>query len=87
MTLISSARQIGSTELALRSSEQLYEQLQERFKLNMISAKDLLDAELMLSAARLSQNGAYYSYLKARAALLQLLALDNAAELDKLIEN
>ena len=82
---VSTAKQLKSAEAALSYSEELYAQLQERFRQNLLSAMDLLDAELMLSAARLSHNSAYYSYLNSRSALMQLLALDDPAELDRLV--
>lgn len=87
LTWVSSAKQIGSASLALNYSEELYAQMQERFRLNMLSAKDLLDAELMLSAARLAYSNAFYGYLKARSALMQSLALEDVTELITLTEN
>jgi outer membrane protein TolC len=82
---VSSAQQLKSARIALDYSEELYAQLQERFRQNMLSALDLLDAELMLSAARLSYNNAYYSYLRNRSSLMKALALDSPSELDQLI--
>lgn len=85
LNLVSSAKQVRSSRLALAYNEDLYRQLEERFKLNMLSASDLLDAELMLSAARLAETNAVFSYLKARTALMQLLAWEDASRLDELI--
>ena len=86
LSLVSAARQSRSALLAKQYNEQLYSQLQERFKLNMLSAKELLDAELMLSAARLNYNNALYTFLKARSSLMQNLALESPQELSQLLD-
>lgn len=85
LSLISAARQTRSALLARQYNEQLYAQLQERFKLNMLSAKELLDAELMLSAATLSYNTALFGFLKARSTLMQNLNLESSQELSQLL--
>jgi outer membrane protein len=84
---ISSAKQVKSAELGLSYTEELYSQMQERFRLNMLSPLELLDAELMLSAARMTHTNAFYSYLKSRSALMQALALEDKTELYTLIQN
>jgi len=86
LSLVSAARQSQSAALAMRYNEQLYAQLQERFRLNMLSAKELLDAELMLSAARLNYNNALYGFLKARSSLRQNLAVETDTELSQLLD-
>jgi len=84
---VSSAKQVQSAELALSYSEELYRQMQERFRLNMLSPLELLDAELMLSSARMTYNTTFYTYLKSRSALMQALAVEDTNELYTLIEN
>ncbi|MDD4310210.1 MAG: TolC family protein [Candidatus Cloacimonetes bacterium] len=84
---ISSAKQVKSAELGLAYTEELYSQMQERFRLNMLSSLELLDAELMLSAARMTYTNAFYGYLKSRSALMQALALEDKTELYTLMEN
>lgn len=87
LTWISSAKQINSASLALAYSEEFYAQMQERFNQNMLSAKDLLDAELMLSAAKLAHSNAFFAYLKARSVMMQSLAIDNPNDLIGLLDN
>ncbi|MDD3235261.1 MAG: TolC family protein [Candidatus Cloacimonetes bacterium] len=84
---VSSAKQVQSAKLALSYSEELYLQMQERFRMNMISTLELLDAELMLSSARMTYNTTIYTYLKSRSALMQALAVEDVNELYTLIEN
>ena len=85
LSLISAARQSRSALLSKQYNEQLYAQLQERFKLNMLSVKELLDAELMLSAATLNYNTALFGFLKARSALMQNLNLESSQELSQIL--
>ncbi len=84
---ISSAKQVQSSQVNLSYTEELYSQMQERFRLNMLSPLELLDAELMLSAARMTYTNAFYGYLKSRSALMQALALEDTTELYTLMEN
>lgn len=77
INLISSARQVHSAELSLEITQDMYDQLAERFRLNMLSGMELLDAELMLSAARMAYNNAYYNFFKARLSLLMALGTDD----------
>lgn len=85
LNLVGKARQVQSTGLTLSYTEQLYAQLSERFNLNMISASELLDAELMLSGARIANTAALYDYLNARRNLMRALVLDDNRELEQLI--
>jgi len=85
LNLVSSAQQVKASRLALDYTRQSYEQLQERFRMNLISSTELLDAELMLSSARLAYTNAHYAYLKNRLALMQSIGLENEQELDTLI--
>ena len=85
LSLVSAAKQLRAAKLALDYTQQSYEQLQERFKMNLISSKDLLDAELMLSSARLANSNAIYNYYKSRVSLMQILSLEEDADLDTLI--
>jgi len=77
INLISSARSVKNAQLSLSITEDMYAQLSERFRLNMISTLELMDAELMLSAARMAHAKAYYDFLKARLNLLSLLGSDD----------
>lgn len=86
LSLISSARQYKAAGIALKYTEQTYQQLMERFRNNMLSTNDMLDAEVMLQSASVSNTNAYFSYLKAKSALLQVLGVDNANVIDTLIK-
>ncbi|MGC9361293.1 MAG: TolC family protein [Candidatus Syntrophosphaera sp.] len=85
LNLVSSAGQIRSARLSLDYTRQVYEQLQERFRMNLASAADLLDAELMLSSARTAHSNAVYGYHKARISLMQLIGIEDFQSLDEMI--
>lgn len=83
--LVSSARQVKNARLSLSITEEMYAQLSERFRLNMISAMEFMDAEIMLSAARMAHANAYYEFMKARLALLNNLGSDDDAVLHDIL--
>lgn len=85
INLISSARQVSTAKLALEITEDMYAQLNERFELNMISALELMDAELMLSAARMAYSNAYFNFYKSRLSLLSLMGTDEHKMLELLL--
>ncbi len=86
LSLISSARQVTAARIALQYTELTYQQLMERYRNNMLSTTDMLDAEVMLQAAQVSLANATYSYLKARSALLQSLGTDDINVINSLME-
>jgi outer membrane protein len=75
--LVSSARSVKTARLSLDITEDMYNQLSERFRLNMISPMDLIDAELMLSAARMAYTNSYYDFYEARLALMSMLGTED----------
>ncbi len=77
INLISSARAVQNAQLSLRITEDMYAQISERFRLNMVSTLELMDAELMLSASRMAHAKAYYDFLKARLNLLSLMGSED----------
>jgi outer membrane protein len=86
LNLISSARQVAAARIALQYTELTYQQMQERFRNNLLSVTDMLDVEVMLQSTQVSLNNAIYSYLKTRSALLQALGTDNINDIDSLME-
>jgi outer membrane protein TolC len=73
INLINSARAVQNAQLSLSITEDMYAQISERFRVNMISTMELMDAELMVSASRMAYAKAYYDFLKARLNLLSLM--------------
>jgi len=85
LNLVSSAKQVRAAKLTLQYTTITYEQLQERFKLNMLSTLELLDAELMLSSTRMAYSNSLYTYYKNRGTLAGLLGMDDPRDLNNLI--
>lgn len=73
LNVVSAARQVSASKLALEFTQQTYDQLMERYRANLLSATDLLNAEVMLQSAEMSSANSFYNYLKARSALLKAL--------------
>jgi outer membrane protein TolC len=86
LSLISNARQVKAAKIALQYTELTYQQIVERFKSNMLSVTEMLDAEIMLQAAQVSYANAFYNYLKAKSALLQTLGTDDTKTIEALID-
>ncbi|MDY0319450.1 MAG: TolC family protein, partial [Candidatus Cloacimonadaceae bacterium] len=86
MKMLSSARQVNAAKLSLELTQDMYDQLEERYRLNMISTIELMDAELMLSAAKMGYTNAYYDFFKARLDLLSMLGTDDLGILTALLE-
>ncbi len=76
-----------AAKLTLEYTQVTYEQLQERFKLNMRSTLELLDAELMLSSTRMAYTNSLYSFYKNRGTLAGLLGTADPQVLNNLIIN
>ncbi|MFO7659541.1 MAG: TolC family protein [Candidatus Cloacimonadaceae bacterium] len=71
LNVISAARQVKASKLALEFTQQTYDQLMERYRANLLSATDLLNAEVMLQSAEMSFANSFYNYFKARSALVK----------------
>ncbi|MDD2331277.1 MAG: TolC family protein [Candidatus Cloacimonetes bacterium] len=82
---VNAAKQIKSSELALEYSLEMYQQMKERYNQNLLSSIELLDAELMLSAARLNATNARHAYFQSRTALMQILALEDPRTLESIL--
>ncbi len=79
--LVTAARSVHSSMLALEFAQETYDQMEVRYQNNMVSTQDLLDAELLLINTKNQNIISFYNYLKAKSALLQLLGEEDEAEL------
>jgi outer membrane protein len=86
LNLVSTARQVNASRIALDYTQQTYDQLVERYRNNLLSATDMLDAEVMLQAAGVSKTNAEFSFMKAKSALLQALGTDDSKIINTLIQ-
>jgi outer membrane protein len=86
LNLLSGARQVKAAELALQYAEQTYLQMEERFRNNLVSVTDMTDAEVVLQSARVSRANSYYSFLKAKTTLKQVLGTDDDAVITSILQ-
>ena len=82
---ISSAKAMNQAEIAKQYSEEMYAQMQERFKNGMISSTEFLDAGVMLKNAKLNFSKNLYAYYKAKSSLMRALSIDNENQLNEVV--
>lgn len=81
--LVTAAKTVKSSKLAMQYAKETYDQMQERFKNGMISSNDLLAAELMYSNAQSQYVSNFYDFLRARSGLMQLIGIEDEKLFDK----
>ena len=75
--LVASARTVYATKKALEFAEETYLQMEERFRNNIITTSNLLDAEVMLTSSRNQYTKSVYDLLRARSSLQQLMGVED----------
>jgi len=86
LNLVNAVKNIEASELSRKYSQELSDQLQEKFRQGLISANDLLDANVMLKAAAINETKSRFAFIKAKSALMQLLGYENENELLQLLK-
>ncbi len=76
LNLISSAKSVYSSKIALEYAEETFKQMEERFKNNVVTATDLLDAEVLLTTSRNQYTTSFYDFLRAKSSLLQQMGVE-----------
>jgi outer membrane protein TolC len=85
LTFMTTAKSVKSAYLSLSLSNQTYEQMEERFKANMISSTEILDVEVLLESSKLQFTASFYDYLNAKSQLKRYLGITDADEFNSLI--
>ncbi len=86
LNLISVAKTVKSSELAREFSRETYDQMQERFRSGLITANDLLSAEVTYTTAQNQYTSSFYNYLRAKSSLMQLIGSTDDNVFNKLIK-
>jgi len=73
LNLISNAAQSKDEALSVKLAEQSWQIQQERFRNNLLSISEIMEAGDALAVARVAYNSSAYSFLKSRAALMTAL--------------
>ena len=86
LNLVASARSVYATKKALEFAEETNLHMEERFRNNIITTSNLLDAEVMLTSSRNQYTKSVYDLLRARSSLLQLMGVEDENILEKYIK-
>ena len=87
LNLVAAAKSVKAAETALEYSQETYNQMEERYKNDLISTSELLDAEIMLDSAKNQYTNAIYDFLENKSKLKQQIGLINDQEINTLIIN
>ena len=87
MNLISSGKQSHATKLTLEYTTELQSQISEKFNSGLVSADELLDSEIMLKGAKISDVQSKYAFIMAKSKLMQLLGEEDEYKFLQLINN
>ncbi|MBC8384337.1 MAG: TolC family protein [Candidatus Cloacimonetes bacterium] len=85
LNLVTAAKTVHSSRLALEYASETYTQMQERFSSNMITSNEFLSAEIMFISAQNQNVSGFYDFLKAKSSLLQQMGLEDEKKLYQLI--
>lgn len=80
LNIISSAKQVQASQISLSYTEEMYTEMEERFRNGLITATDLLNAELMLKSARMNRAKNFFNLMKAESKLMQQMGLETRDE-------
>lgn len=84
---VTAAKNINSTELALRYAEETYRMMGERYQSGLISTADFLGIEMLLRTSRMNAANSKYEFLKNRSTLMNLLNIESSQLLLQTIKN
>ncbi len=87
LNMFSSIQSYESAKLSLEYAEEFWQQRNTRFKNNLLSANEMLDADVIINNARTQQISAIYNILRAKSALMQLINSESDEELQQLFKN
>jgi len=85
ITLVSSARQVLASRKALSVAEQTHEQMLERYRNNLVSASDMLDADILLQSSQLAKTSAEFSFVKTLSSFQQQLGTDQITVINEIL--
>lgn len=86
LNLFSSLQSYEASKLSLQYSEESWSQKEMRFKNNLLSATEMIDADILISNARIQYTTSVYNVLKAKSSLMQILNIEDEAKLMSIIK-
>ncbi|MDO9578833.1 MAG: TolC family protein [Candidatus Cloacimonadales bacterium] len=85
LNMVSAAKTVYSSKLALEYSAETYEQMKEYFANGKITANELLSAEIMYTSAQNQVATGFYDYLSAKSSLLALMGTEDENVLNNIL--
>ncbi len=86
LNFISSLQSYEASKLSLQYSEESWLQKEIRFKNNLLSANEMIDADILINNARIQYTTSIYNVLKAKSSLMQILNIEEESKLMRLIK-
>ena len=87
INLVAAAKTVRTSKLAMEYSKETYGQMKERFIHGMITANDLLSAEVMFTSAQNQYTTSFYNFLRAKSTLLLIMGIEDPQILEEILNN
>ena len=87
INLVAAAKTVRSSKLAMEYSKETYGQMKERFIHGVITANDLLSAEVMFTSAQNQYTSSFYNFLRAKSTLQLVMGIEDPQILEKILNN
>jgi outer membrane protein len=85
INLVAAAKTVKSSKLAMEYSKETYGQMKERFTHGVITANDLLSAEVMFTSAQNQYTSSFYDFLSAKSTLQFVMGIEDSQILEKIL--
>ncbi|MCD6177479.1 MAG: TolC family protein [Candidatus Cloacimonetes bacterium] len=87
INLVAAAKTVISSKLAMEFSKETYDQMKERFTYGIITANDLLSAEVMFTSAQNQYTTSFYNFLRIKSTLQLLIGIEDPQILEEILNN
>ena len=85
INLVAAAKTVRSSKLAMEYSKETYGQMKERFTHGVITANELLSAEVMFTSAQNQYTTSFYNFLRAKSTLQLMMGIEDPQILEKIL--
>ncbi|MDP8202106.1 MAG: TolC family protein [Candidatus Tenebribacter burtonii] len=85
INLVAAAKTVRYSKLAMEFSKETYDQMKERFTYGVITANDLLSAEIMFTSAQNQYTTSFYNFLRTKSTLQLVMGIEDPQILEEII--
>jgi len=85
INLVAAAKTVRSSKLSMEYSKETYGQMKERFTHGVITANELLSAEVMFTSAQNQYTTSFYNFLRAKSNLQLVMGIEDSQILEKIL--